>query len=204
MSARKEEPVRPVPGREAEGVPENPPAFSGFPVQSSQRIYDSHWCGLRRDIVTLPSGAAQEYHVFEVPDAVAVVPVRRDGRIVLVGQYRYPHGKTHWEVPAGRIAAGESPAEAAQREVREETGYRATRLIPLPGFYPTNGISAHYAHLFVGIDCDEVGVPMLDASEHLIVRAFARDEIEQLLDSARIEDGFSAIALMYYLRSLYR
>lgn len=200
MSAHKEEPARPVPGDDPRAVPDNPPAFAGFPVQSSQRIYDSPWCGLRRDMVLLPNGQEQEYHVFEVADAVAVVPVTRDGRIVLVGQYRYPHGKTHWEVPAGRIAAGESPAEAATREVREETGYRATRLVPLPGFYPTNGISAHYAHLFVGVDCDEVGAPMLDASEHLIVRAFDVHAVERILDHGRFEDGFSAIALMYYLR----
>ncbi len=191
-------------GRERDGVPENPPAYTGFPVQSSQRIYDSHWCGLRRDIVTLPNGAAQEYHVFEVPDAVAVVPVTRDGRIVLVGQYRYPHGKTHWEVPAGRIADGESPADAALREAREETGHRVTRLVPLPGFYPTNGISAHYAHLFVGIDCDEVSAPNLDASEHLTVRTFDVPDVERMLDHGRFEDGFSAIALMYYFRSLAR
>ncbi len=191
-------------GRERDEVPENPPAFSGFPVQSSQRIYDSHWCGLRRDIVTLPNGAAQEYHVFEVPDAVAVVPVTRDGRIVLVGQYRYPHGKTHWEVPAGRIADGESPAAAALREALEETGHRAARLVPLPGFYPTNGISAHYAHLFVGIDCEEVGALNLDASEHLTVRTFDTQDVQLMLDQGRFEDGFSAIALMYYFRSLAR
>jgi ADP-ribose pyrophosphatase len=188
-------------GSEGDGVPENPPAYTGFPVQSSQRIYDSHWCGLRRDIVILPSGAAQEYHVFEVPDAVAVVPVTRDGRIVLVGQYRYPHGKTHWEVPAGRISTGETPLAAAAREVREETGYRAARMDPLPGFYPTNGISAHFAHLFVGIDCEEVGELMLDDSEHLIVRAFDVRDVERMLDHGRFEDGFSAIALMYYLRT---
>ncbi len=181
-------------------VPDDPEPFSGFPVQSSERIYDSHWCGLRRDIVTLPSGAAQEYHVFEVPDAVAVVPVTRDQRIVLVGQYRYPHGKTHWEVPAGRIAAGESPERAAAREVREETGHRVARLLPLPGFYPTNGISAHYAHVFVAEDCEPEGALMLDASEHLVVRTFARSQVESLLDHGRFADGFSAIALMYYLR----
>lgn len=185
-------------------APDDPPAFPGFPVRSSQRIYDSHWCGLRRDMVLLPNGNEQEYHVFEVADAVAVVPVTREQRIVLVGQYRYPHGKTHWEVPAGRIAERESPEAAAAREVREETGHRVGRLEKLPGFYPTNGISAHYAHLFVALDCEEAGALMLDPSEHIIVRAFALPEIESLLDAGRIQDGFSAIALMYYLRGAAR
>src|SRR6188472_3399432 len=130
-------------------VPDNPKPFRPFGLARSERIYHSPWCGLRRDIVLLESGAEREYHVFEIGDAVAVVPVLPDGRIVMIGQYRYPHGKTHWEIPAGRLHENEEPVEAARRELREETGYRAARFEPLPGFYPSNGITAHFAHAFV-------------------------------------------------------
>ncbi|MBL8858254.1 MAG: NUDIX hydrolase [Planctomycetes bacterium] len=181
-------------------VPENPKPFAPFGVARSERIYHSPWCGLRRDIVRLADGAEREYHVFEIGDAVAVVPVLPDGRIVLIGQYRYPHGKTHWEIPAGRLHEGEDPAEAAQRELREETGYRARRLEPLPGFYPSNGITAHFAHAFVALDCEEVGALELDDTELLTVKTFTRAEIGLLLDSGRIEDAFAAISLMYWLR----
>lgn len=61
-------------------APEDPPQFPPFVLHGSERIYDSHWCGLRRDEVVLPSGALQEYHVFEVSDAVGIVPVLPDGR----------------------------------------------------------------------------------------------------------------------------
>ncbi|MCP3917922.1 MAG: NUDIX hydrolase [bacterium] len=179
--------------------PANPDPFPPFGVHESRRIYDSPWCGLRRDVVVLPSGALQEYHVFEVSDAVSVVPVLPDGSIVMIGQYRYPHGKTHWELPAGRINEGEKPADGAARELEEETGYRAGRLEPLPGFYPTNGISAHYAHQFRAVDCELVGAPQPDDSEQLIVRVFRPDEVRALLASGRVEDGFTAIGLMYHL-----
>jgi len=181
-------------------IPDDPPAFDPLAVLRSDRIYASKWCGLRRDWLALPDGSEQEYHVVEIPDAVVIVPVGRDGRIVLVGQYRHPNGRTHWEVPAGRIHDGEPPALAAARELREETGFVAARLAPLPGFFAANGISSHYAHVFVGEDCERAGEPELDPCERLVVRAFGREEVGRLLDAGRIADGFSAIALLYWLR----
>ena len=183
-------------------LPDEPPPFAPLRVARSDRIYDSHWCGLRRDWLVLPDGSEQEYHVVEIPDAVAVVPVTREGTVVLVGQFRHPNQRTHWEVPAGRIHAGEDPREAGLREVREETGHAPARLLPLPGFYAANGISAHYAHVFVGEGCVRVGEPELDPCERLVVRTFDREAIERMLDAGRIADGFSAIALLYWLRSI--
>ena len=181
-------------------VPENPAPFAPFEIARTERLYDSKWCGLRRDWLALPDGTQQEYHVVEIPDAVVVVPVTREGTILLVGQYRHPHAKTHWEAPAGRISPGEAPEAAVRRELREETGHSAGRLARLPGFYAANGITAHYAHAFVAHDCERVGEPQLDPCERLVVRSFERREVERLLDAGRIEDGFSALALLYWLR----
>ena len=180
--------------------PENPAPFEPYAVLSSERIYSSKWCGLRRDIVELDDGSPQEYHVIEIPDAVAVVPLTSDGRVVLIGQYRYPHGKTHWEIPAGRLVDGEPPEVGALREVREETGFVPGRLEPLPGFYAANGISAHWAHLFLARECVQVGAAEPEPCERIVVRVFTRSEVEALLDSGRIEDGFTALALCYWLR----
>ncbi|MEM8713956.1 MAG: NUDIX hydrolase, partial [Planctomycetota bacterium] len=159
--------------------PANPDPFSPYEVISTERIYDSAWVGLRRDFLRLDDGARQEYHVVEIPDAVCVLPVRTDGRVVLIGQYRYPHGKTHWECPAGRLEPGEDPSAGALRELREETGYRAGSLRALPGFYPLNGISDHWVHLFHATDCELEGALRLDPSERLIVRDFSPGEARE-------------------------
>lgn len=181
-------------------VPENPAPFAPFPVLRTERIYHSRWCGLRRDFLRLHNGREQEYHVVEIPDAVAVVPVLPDGRIVLIGQFRHPHQKTHWEVPAGRMTDGEAPDRCAERELREETGHRAGSWERLPGFYPINGISDHFAHVFVAKDCVPLGDHEPEDCEQIVVRTFTRGEVEALLDAGKIEDVFAAVSLMYWLR----
>ena len=105
--------------------PKDPEPFPPFGVHKRAHVYESPWCSLRRDEVVLPSGALQEYHVFEIGPAVTVVPVLEDGRVVMIGQYRYPTGLTRWELPAGRIGDGETPQATAVRELYEETGYAA-------------------------------------------------------------------------------
>lgn len=179
--------------------PTNPDPFPPFDVVSSERLYDSAWVGLRRDHLRLPDGSDQEYHVVEIDDAVCVLPIRSDGRVILIGQHRHPHGKTHWECPAGRLEPEELPADAARRELREETGYRAGELTELPGFYPINGISDHWAHVFAATNCVLEGELQLDPSERIVVRDFSLDEVEALVRAGMIQDGFTRIAL-HHLR----
>lgn len=186
-------------GGENGEAPANPAPFPRFEVESSERIYGSPWVGLRRDMLKLPGGGSQEHHVVELNDAVCVLPITSEGHLVMIGQHRYVHGKTHWEVPAGRLEEGEDPEAGARRELAEETGYRAGTLERLPGFYPTNGISAHWAHLFVARDCVLAGAQDLDAAERIVVETFTWGEAEALLRAGRIEDGFAALALLYGL-----
>lgn len=175
-----------------------PEPFRPFERLRSERIYDSRWCGLRKDWIRLPDGHEQDYHVFEVDDAVVVVPVFEGGDIALLWQYRYVHGKTHWEVPAGRIARGETPEVAALRELAEEAGCGARELVRLPGFYPLNGISPHYAHAFVALDCVQSGAPRPERSEQIAVRRFSEADVRTILETGAVADGFSALALLYY------
>lgn len=179
-------------------TPSDPAPFPPFELVRSRRIYRSRWCGLRADDVVFPDGTAGVHHVVEISDAVVVVPVLRDGRFVLIGQYRYPHGQTHWELPAGRLHEAEPPLRGAERELRDETGAAAREFVALPGFYPINGISDHYAHAFAALDCELVHSTEHESSERIVVRTFSRDEVKALLHAGRIVDAFSALSLYSY------
>ena len=181
-------------------APDEPEPFEPFEVLERSTVYDSPWCTLRRDRVVVPGGAERVHHVIGIGDAVVVVPECDDGSLVFIGQYRYPHGRTHWELPAGRLLAGESPDDGARRELLEETGHEAREMLALPGFFPLNGISDHWAHVRVARGCRPAGPQRLDDTERIVVRRFTRGEAESLLDSGRLTDGFSALALMAWLR----
>ena len=176
----------------------DPPPFEPFKVRSTERVYDSLWCSLRRDVLEVEADRLQEYFVFEVSNAVAIVPVLPDGSIVMLWQFRHPHGKTHWEIPAGRIDKGESAEQAAVRELREETGYRPGRLKRMAGFYPTNGISAHQAELFVAYDCVQAESPSPDPMERILVRVQDSVRVRHRLIRGDYEDGFTSLGLFFY------
>jgi len=179
-------------------LPRDPEPFEPFPVHATERLYDSYWCGLRRDLIELAPERLQEYHVFEVENAVTIVPVLPDGSIVMLWQLRHPHGKTHWEIPAGRIDKGETEEEAAARELREETGYRAARLERVASFYPTNGISAHMATVYIAHDCEELEPPTPDPSERFLVGVHAAGDVRARLHRGDFQDGFTCIGLFYH------
>lgn len=181
---------------------QDPPPFQPFRVHSTEQVYSSPWCGLRRDMVELAGGRLQEYHVFEVKPSTAVVPVLADGSIALLWQYRHPHQHTHWEVPAGRIDEGESPEEAAHRELLEETGLRTDNLEYVTEFFPTNGISSHHATIFIAHDCEQIADPTPEAAERFVLRIHSEEEVRRRLNAGGFADGFTALSLFYHFSRL--
>ena len=114
----------------------------------SEKIYDGAIINLRRDKVTVQGGTSYR-EIIEHNGGAVIAALTEDRRLVMVRQYRKPADKVMLEVPAGKIDPGEMPLEAAVRELKEETGYTASKVEFLTEFYPSVGYSEERLYLYL-------------------------------------------------------
>jgi ADP-ribose pyrophosphatase len=166
---------------------------------STRSVLRTPYYGVRVDRLLHPRGHELDYYVIEFArQAVGVVPVDGEGRVLLVRQWRHPVETLAWSIPAGAIDAGESPAQAASRELREETGHAATEpLEPLYRYHPTIGVGDQTFHLFLARGLSLVGER--DAGEIHEVKWFDRAAVEAMLAQNEIVDGMSLTGLLMWL-----
>ncbi len=157
--------------------------------------------GVRFDVaaVELPGrdGGKVKREVCLTPDAVVILPLLDDGRVVLIRNQRFSIDQTLWELPAGTMEEGEDPREAALREVEEETGYRAASITPLLSFFPSPGICTEQMHAFVARGLTHVGQD-LDENERITVEVRTLDQTMQMVRDGTIRDGKTIATLLYH------
>jgi 8-oxo-dGTP pyrophosphatase MutT (NUDIX family) len=162
-------------------------------------IYDSPWVRLTLVDVEVPGHGRIDHHVVRMPAHAAGTVVHDPDRgILLLWRHRFITDTWGWEVPAGRIDPGETPAEAAAREVLEETGWRPGPLRPLVAYHPTNGLSDQTFHVFVAGGATYVGPPS-DPSESERVEWVGVDEVRRLVVEGGFRDGMSLTAVLRFL-----
>lgn len=152
---------------------------------------------VRRDEVLLPDGRRSVREIVHHPGAVAILPLHRDGRVVLVRQFRYAVGRWLLEVPAGTREPGESPESCARRELEEETGYRAETLRELISFFVSPGWTDEELVVFVAEGLEWRGARPA-ADERVQVVELPPEEIRQAIRRKEIQDAKTLIALLAY------
>ena len=117
---------------------------------STKRIYSGKVLKLDLDTVALPNGRTTELEILRHPGASAVVPLKEDGRVVLIRQLRHAAGGFIYEIPAGKLDPQEDPKDCAARELEEEVGYRAGSLELLTSIWTAPGFTDEVIHIFQG------------------------------------------------------
>jgi len=156
---------------------------------SSETVHKNPWWEYKRDKFALPGGGADDYHYGETHGNVMVVPVLDDGRLVLVRQYRYLSEKNSIEFPGGGMQQGESPADAANREFLEETGYKTDNLIKIGTFEPCIGLLKDTSHIFIANELTALQEPKSEGIERTEVILRRVDEFENMIKQGEIWDG---------------
>lgn len=133
------------------------------------------------------NGVIRPYDYLEIKEGVCVLPIYKNN-IVTLKQYRYPVQSWQWEFPGGFIDPGETPEEAAKRELLEETGYLAREMISLGVFYPSFGSTNEKIHLFEAV-CSEQHACQLDDAEVIDMMAVQYGEFEKLVASGEFKHG---------------
>jgi 8-oxo-dGTP pyrophosphatase MutT (NUDIX family) len=154
---------------------------------------------VRRDVSHDPRDSREhDFFVIEAPDWMNVVPLTVDGQVVLIEQYRHGSKKVTLEVPGGMVDERESPGETAERELLEETGYRAGTIELLGRVRPNPAIQNNWLHIFIARDCVLAQAPQPESAEQIDVRLVALEDVPNLIASGAIDHAL-VVAAFYYL-----
>ena len=163
-------------------------------------VYRSPWVNLFADRVRTATGRILErMHVVDVEEAGVAAVVENAARdVVMVRVPRYATGTCEWELPEGRVAVGEAPVAAAEREVLEEAGWTSEGYEHLHTYNPIPGLSNHVLIVVRGRAVSRAGD--FDRDEIEEVRWFPLDEIRTMVRERRVKDGFTMLALFLHLQ----
>ena len=163
---------------------------------SSETIYDGKIIKVIKDTVTLPDGNTALREVVEHPGGVGVLPIDKNGDILLVEQFRYPYKEATLEIPAGkRNSRSEDPLECGKRELSEETGAEADKFTFLGELYPTPGYCGEIIYIFAATGLT-FGEMHTDEDEFLNVKRIPFSKALEDIMNGEIKDSKTQVAIL--------
>ncbi|RWR15034.1 NUDIX domain-containing protein [Siminovitchia fortis] len=165
---------------------------------STETIFEGKIISVQVDEVELPNGKLSKREIVRHPGAVALIALTDENKIVMVEQYRKPLERSLLEIPAGKLEPGEEPAATAERELEEETGYRAGKMEYISSFYTSPGFADEIIHLYLATGLEKVENPA-DGDEDEFVELFelTLEEALECIRNERIYDAKTVFAVQY-------
>ncbi len=168
---------------------------------SSRERYRCNLFRVTEDRAVDPDGFEIRRSIVRHTGSAVMMAVDARGRVLLVRQYRLPAEAMLWELPAGRLDPGETPLQAARRELEEETGYRARKWRKLLSFYASPGYIAEKMNVFVATDLIP-GPPKPMDDERIRTRWFTPAELRRMIRAGRLIDGKTIAAFLTWQAKL--
>ena len=153
-------------------------------------------------IIDRIKGEEKVYDALIHPGAVVIVAIKDKKEVLIERQYRPIIGSWIYELPAGTIEEGEEPSTTAERELLEETGYKAGKMEYLGWFYTSPGTSTEVIHVFLAKDLVRVSNPMQELDELIEIKWMAIDDVWRLISKGVIVDAKTIVALSLYNRKV--
>ena len=163
----------------------------------SRMIFDGKVIRVTLDTVRLENGDTSMREVVHHHGGACVMPVTEEDEVYMVRQFRYALGEEMWELPAGKLEAGEDPFEAAKRELEEECGVTADEYIPLGCIYPTVGYDSEKNYIWIARGLHATH-QHLDEDEFLDVHKVPFDQALQMVLDNTIRDSKTVAAVLRY------
>ena len=161
----------------------------------SKTVYKGLVVDIRYDTVALQNGSEALREVVVHSGGVGIVPVTSDRKVLMVRQYRYPMEEELLEIPAGKLEVGEEPLHCAIRELSEETGCTAGKIVDLGAIYPSPGFCKETLFLYLALDL-KFGEQHLDDGELLSVEQVDIDELMDRIMENKLPDAKTIIGVM--------
>ena len=160
----------------------------------TKNIYHGKVITLNIDTVTLPNGVTVDLEMVRHPGAAAIVPLKEDGTVILIRQFRHAAGGFIYEIPAGKLHPGEDPKACAARELEEEIGYQAGSLELLSSIFTAPGFTDEVIHIYKATAMTK-GRQRLDRDEVLEVVEMPLQEAMEMIRVGTIRDAKTMVGL---------
>jgi ADP-ribose diphosphatase len=172
-------------------------------IVGQKTIYHGHAFNVRRDEVRMHHQNIVHLDIVEHTGAVTILPLDADGRIIFIRQYRHPTGKELLELPAGTLNPAELPENCALREIREETGFAAGKIIKIGEFFLAPGYSTEFMHVFLATELHPDPLPV-DADEFITLEPIPLVQAYEMAFNGGLQDGKSLAALLLAQPLIYK